>query len=359
MKAIITAGGRGTRLRPITYNFNKHLIPLANKPIIYYAINSVVNSGITDIGIVINTGDTEMRHNLGDGSQFGAKFTYIEQTGGPLGLGHIIKVSKDFLQKEPFVYYLGDNIIFADLKYIINKYQTEKLNALLCLAKVKNLTQFGVPEIKDGKIICVEEKPKIPKSEYAVSGIYIYDCNVFEAVDNIKPSARGELEISDVHTYLINHGYKVGYEIINGWWKDTGTVEDLLDGNQTILDEFDKSDIHTNESNLSQNTVIQGKVTILENTITDGRVLIRGPVAIGKNCRIINSYIGPYTSIGNDVEIENCEIENSIILDYADINCHVRIVDSIIGYNTTIRPVKSTLPNGHKLVIGDNSVVEL
>ena len=359
MKAIITAGGRGTRLRPITHNVNKHLIPLANKPMIYYAIEKTVESGIVDIGIVINVGDTEISANLGDGSQFGAKFTYIEQVGGPLGLAHVIKVCKNFLQDDAFLYYLGDNIVLKNMKHIIDKFQKEKCNALVCLVKAKNLLQFGVPEIKDGKIIRIEEKPQIPKSEYAVSGVYFFDHHIFEAVENIKPSARGELEISDANTYLIDHGYTVGYDIVDGWWKDTGTIEDLLEGNQLILDEFNSGDIKTDKSNIGSTVVMQGKVTILENTVIEGQVLIRGPVTIGRDCRIVNSYIGPYTSIGNDVEVENCEIENSIVLDYVDINCSARIIDSVIGYNATIRSAKATLPSGHKVIIGDNCIIEL
>ncbi len=358
MKALITAGGRATRLRPITYTINKHLISLANKPMIFYAIEKIAETGVKEIGININPGDTEIPKAVGDGSRWGVKITFIEQTGGPKGLAHILKIAQPFLKDEPFIFYLGDNIILGSIKAFVDKFRTDKVNALLALSRVKDPQRFGVPELKDGKIVRVEEKPVNPKSDFAVTGIYVYDSNVFKAVDAVKPSARGEYEISDVHTWLIEHGYAVGYQEITGWWKDTGKPEDLLEGNQLLLSEMSAEEMKV-EGELAEGAVLNGRVKIGKGTKIGARVLIRGPVVIGEGCSIENSYIGPYTAIGNQVEIYNTEVEHSVVFDYVDINCSKRIVDSMIGQNATIVSSTSTLPMGHKLIIGDNSMVEL
>jgi glucose-1-phosphate thymidylyltransferase len=358
MKALITAGGRATRLRPITWTINKHLIPLANKPMLFYAIEKLAEAGIKEIGINVNPGDMEIPKAVGDGSRWGVKITCIEQMGGPKGLAHILKTARPFLGDEPFVFYLGDNIILGSIVRFVEKFKTEKLNGLLALSKVKDPQRFGVPELKDGKIVRVDEKPSEPKSNYAVTGIYVYDSNVFKAVEAVKPSSRGEYEISDVHTWLIEHGYQIGYEEITGWWKDTGKPEDLLEGNQLLLSELKPEDM-TIEGEVSEAATIHGKVRIGKGTVIGDRVLIRGPVVIGEGCVIKNSYIGPYTAIGNNVEIYNTEVEHSVLFDNVDVNCSRRIVDSLIGQNATILSAHATLPLGHRLIVGDNSLVEV
>ncbi|HTK04347.1 MAG TPA: glucose-1-phosphate thymidylyltransferase [Candidatus Eisenbacteria bacterium] len=358
MKALITAGGRATRLRPITYTINKHLIPLANKPMLFYAIEKIAAAGIKEIGININVGDTEIPKAVGDGSRWGVKITCIEQTGGPKGLAHIIRMARPFLGDEPFLFYLGDNIILGSINGFVEKFVKEKRNGLLALSKVRDPQRFGVPELKDGKIVRVDEKPAQPKSDYAVTGIYVYDQNVHKAVDAVQPSARGEYEISDVHTWLIENGYDIGYQETTGWWKDTGKPEDLLEGNQLILTEMKAEDMFS-EGNVSPNAIVQGKVRIGKGTVIGERVLIRGPVVIGENCDIKNAYIGPYTSIGNDVKIANTEIEHCVVFDGVDINCSKRIVDSLIGQNATIFSAEASMPSGHRLIIGDNAVVEV
>ena len=358
MKALITAGGRATRLRPITYTINKHLIPLANKPMIFYAIEKIAEAGVTEIGINLNPGEEEIQKACGDGSKWGVKITYIEQTGGPKGLAHIVKNAQPFLGNEPFIFYLGDNIILGSIVPFVEKFKSSKVNCLLALSKVKDPQRFGVPELRDGRIVKVEEKPSEPKSDFAVTGIYVYDANVFKAVEAIQPSPRGEYEISDVHSWLIDHGYAVGYEEITGWWKDTGKPEDLLEGNQLLLSELAQR-ASTIEGEIDAAASIQGKVWIGKNSKIGPRVLIRGPVVIGEGCKIENSYIGPYTAIGNEVEIYNTEIEHSVVFDYVDINCSKRIVDSLLGTNATIVSAHDSLPSGHKLVVGDNAVVEL
>lgn len=358
MKALITAGGRATRLRPITWTINKHLIPLANKPMIFFAIEKIVEAGVKEIGINVNPGDTEIARAVGDGSRWGVKITCIEQTGGPKGLGHILKVARPFLGDDDFIFYLGDNIILGSITAFVDQFRRERPNALLALAKVRDPQRFGVPELRDGKIVRVDEKPAEPKSDFAVTGIYVYDKNVFRAVDAIQPSARGEYEISDVHTWLIEHGFVVGYKEITGWWKDTGKPEDLLEGNQLLLAELAGTDMR-DEGETAPGAVLNGRIRIGRGSKIGNRVLIRGPVVIGENCVIENSYIGPYTSIGNGVEVYNTEIEHSVVFDNVDINCSKRIVDSLIGHNATIVSAHSTMPMGHKLIIGDNSMVEI
>lgn len=356
LKALVTAGGHGTRLRPITNTVNKHLIPIANRPMIYYPLQKIARAGIKDVAINIRPGDKELPAVVGDGSRFNIKITYIEQKGGPLGLAHIIKNAADWIGEDDLLFYLGDNILLADIKPFVDEFYKKKVNCLLFLSKVPDPQRFGVPEIVNGRIIRVEEKPAEPKSNYAVTGLYIYDNHILEAVNALKPSARGELEISDAHTYLIEHGCQVGFKEVTGWWKDTGKPEDLLEGNALVLSSLRENKI---DGDINSNSVIQGKVIVGPETKISKKTVIRGPVIIGKECAIANSYVGPYTSIGNRVEIYNSEIENSIVFDEADINCSQRIVDSLVGLNATVVSATKTWPSGHKLIIGDHSVVEL
>lgn len=358
MKALITAGGHATRLRPLTWTTNKHLIPLANKPMIFNAIEKITEAGVRDIGININPGEIEMQKVVGDGSRWGAKITYIEQVGGPKGLAHILKMARPFLEDEDFIFYLGDNIILGSINGFVDKFRDEKPNGLLALSEVRDPQRFGVPEIKDGKIVRVDEKPDEPKSNYAVTGIYVYDSNVHKAVDAIQPSARGEYEISDVHTWLIENGYDVGYKEITGWWKDTGKPEDLLEGNQLLLAEMTREEAR-NEGQVGDDVLIHGRVKIGKGTVVAGRTLIRGPVVIGENCTIESSYIGPYTSIGDNVSIRRSEIEHSVLFDGVKVDCSRRIIDGLIGKNATLTSAAASLPAGHRLIVGDNSIVEL
>ncbi|MEJ2052026.1 MAG: glucose-1-phosphate thymidylyltransferase [Calditrichota bacterium] len=332
MKALITAGGRGTRLRPITHTQNKHLIPVANKPILYYALEYARQAGIVDVGIVINAGTTEVQNAIGDGSAWGLRITYIPQE-SPKGLAHVIKISQDFLGDDPFVFYLGDNIVVGGIARFMEDFQSSGSNCHLVLAQVKDPERFGVPEIKNNRIVRVEEKPRVPKSSYAVSGIYFYDHHIFEAVNNITPSARGELEISDAHQYLIEHGYTLSYSEITGWWKDTGKPLDLLEANRLILDNM-KSDYV--DQSIDKNSSLLGRARIAASARIIGSN-IRGPVIIGENCRIENAYIGPYTSIYDNTLIRNSEVEYSIILDSCRIeNVDVRIESSLLGKEAEI-----------------------
>ena len=358
MKALITAGGRATRLRPITQTINKHLIPLANKPMIFYAIEKIAETGVKEIGINVNVGETELQKVVGDGSRWGVNITYIEQTGGPLGIGHIIRLAKDFIGDDSFIFYLGDNIILGGITRFVEKFERERLNCLLAVSRVRDPQRFGVPEIVDGRIVRVEEKPADPKSNFAVTGIYIYDRHVFEAAEQIQPSARGEYEISDIHTRLIEAGYAVGYEEITGWWKDTGKPDDLLEGNQLLMTET-QDRLSEIKGEVSEAAQLRGWVRVGERSRIGDRVVIRGPVIIGDDCVLENCYVGPYTSIGNGVEIYNSEVEHSVVFDRADINCSARLVDSLIGVNATVSAAAATMPSGHRLIVGDQSQVEV
>lgn len=356
MKALITAGGKGTRLRPITHTSNKHLIPLANKPMLFYAIEAVVKAGITEVGIVVNP-DTqdEIRKALGQGRSWGVNITYVLQE-VPMGLAHAVKVSQEFIGKDPFVFYLGDNVVIESIQKFIDSFLKNSMNCQLVLARVKDPERFGVPELRKGKIVSVEEKPSRPKSPYAVTGIYIYDHHIFEAVHHIHPSARGELEISDAHQYLIDHGYEVGYSEITGWWKDTGKPEDLLEANRLILDRILQPTDH--DGKVDSSSDIAGKV-ILEKDAQIIRSQIRGPVIIGENTVVENSYIGPFTSIHHGCEIRNSEVEYSILLENCRIiDVHTRIERSLLGREVEI--VKcSTKPLTQKFIVGDQSRIEL
>ncbi len=353
MKALITSGGKGTRLRPLTHTQNKHLIPIANKPILHYAIETVAEAGIKEVGIITNADCDEVQQAIGDGEYWGVKITYIPQE-APLGLAHVVKIAEDFIQKEPFIFYLGDNMVVGGVKRFVEAFERDNVNCYLTLAKVKDPERFGVPEIVDNRIVSVEEKPKKPKSQFAVAGIYIYDHHIFEAVNNIKPSARGELEISDAHQYLIDHGYQIGFSEITGWWKDTGKPIDLLEANRLVLEHINPKI----EGTINGKSILAGNVSVGKGSkIVNSN--IRGPVVIGENTIIENSYIGPFTSIQNDCHVRNSEIEYSIILNKCKVlDIGIRIESSLLG--TDVEIVKSEdKPSTHRFFIGDQSRIEL
>ena len=358
MKAIITAGGKGTRLRPITYTSNKHLIPIANKPMIAYAIDAVVRAGIKDIGIVTNpdTGE-EMKQALTAMNSWGANFTFINQV-APIGLAHVVKVSRSFIEDEPFVFYLGDNVIVRGLDEFLDSFQKSGDNVHLVLARVKDPQRFGVAEIRNGLIVNVDEKPANPKSEYAVTGIYFYDKTIFEAVENIEPSARGELEISDAHQYLIEKGYRIGYSEATNWWKDTGKPEDLLEANRLVLDQLLNGSDDAVHGEVDEDTDIAGKVIIEEGARVTGSSL-RGPLIIGRNCSIENSYIGPYTAIDEECRIKDSEVEYSVVMKQCNIiDADIRIERSLLGRGASIIKGNSR-PRTQRFIIGDRSTIVL
>jgi len=353
MKALITAGGHGTRLRPITHTQNKHLIPIANKPILNYALEYVRDAGITEVGIITNKDGREVKNAYGDGSDLGLKITYIPQE-NPAGLAHCVKIAESFIAGEPFIFYLGDNIIVGGVKRFIDEFKRNDANCHLVLSRVHDPERFGVPEIKDGNIVNIEEKPQNPKSAYAVTGIYIYDKTIFEAVKNIKPSARGELEISDAHQYLIDKSYRITFSEITGWWKDTGKPEDLLEANRLVLDNIQAKNL----GSVDQNSTITGRV-ILEKGAEIINSNIRGPVIIGPGTKIVDSYIGPYTSLEKNCQIHKSEIEFSIISEGCSIKDQfIRIEASLLGKNVKIQKSDSK-PVANRFILGDQTQVEL
>ncbi|MBU1348615.1 glucose-1-phosphate thymidylyltransferase [Patescibacteria group bacterium] len=358
MKALVTAGGRATRMRPITHTTNKHLIPLANKPMLAHAVGKIVDAGIRDIVVNVNPGETDIQKVIGDGSAWDARITYVEQVGGPRGLAHIVRNARPYLGEEPFLFFLGDNIILGSIREFVHAFEEQHLDCMLALARVKDPQRFGVPVIEGDRIVRVVEKPETPPSDFAVTGIYVYSPRIFDAVTAITPSARGEYEISDAHTWLIDNGAKVGWREITGWWKDTGKPEDLLEGNALILNELLPEDMII-EGAVHPEARIQGRVAIGKGTTIGPGCLIRGPVTIGAGSTVTDAFIGPHTSIGDGATIAQTEIEHSIVLDRATVRCGCRIVDAIIGKDASVTPADETLPKGHRLIIGDNSVVEL
>lgn len=353
MKALIASGGRGTRLRPITHTQNKHLIPIANKPILHYAIEAAADAGIKEIGIVHNADSDEVPRAIGDGSRWGTRITYIPQE-TPGGLSQVVALGEPFVGKDPFIFYLGDNMVVGGVRRFIDDFERSKCNCYLTLAKVKDPERFGVPEIRDGKIVAVEEKPKNPKSGYAVAGIYLYDHHVFEAVRAIRPSARGELEISDAHQYLIDKGYVIGYSEITGWWKDTGKPSDLLEANRLVLDNITPDIRGTVDAHSS----IVGKV-IVERGARVTNSVVRGPAIIGEECIIEDAYVGPFSSIGNRTTVRRSEVEYSIILrDCKILDVGIRLEGSILGNDVEVVEAMGK-PRVHRFMIGDQSRVEV
>jgi glucose-1-phosphate thymidylyltransferase len=353
LKALIASGGRGTRLRPITHTRNKHLIPIANKPILHYAIEAAADAGIKDVAIVINADSDEVPKAIGDGSRWGIRITYIPQL-TPGGLAQVVSLAEEFVGKDKFIFYLGDNMVVGGVRRFIDEFLKSECNCFLTLSKVKDPERFGVPEIRDGRIVSVEEKPKKPKSSYAVAGIYLYDHHIFEAVKAIKPSARGELEISDAHQYLIDKGFTVGFAEITGWWKDTGKPTDLLEANRLVLDNITPSV----EGDVDERSVLAGKVIVSRGARIINSV-VRGPAIIGDNCVIEDSYVGPFSSIGSNTTVRKSEIEYSIILrDCKILDVGIRLEGSILGNDVEI--VEATgKPMVHRFMIGDQSRVEV
>lgn len=357
MKALLTAGGRATRLRPITWTINKHLIPLAGKPMLQHAIEKLVDAGITEIIININPGDTEIREAIGTGEKFGANIQYLEQEGGPKGIAHVVRCAEPLIGAEPFIFYLGDNVILGSLNKFVERFTAEGPDAMLALAKIQNPQRFGVPIIQNGKIVKVLEKPKDPPCDLAVTGIYLMSSRIFDAVKAIPPSPRGEYELADAFTWLLEQGGNITYEEITGWWKDTGTPEDLIEGSALLLHERQNKDWRL-EGEIRPGAVVRGKVSIGKGAVIGSGAVIRGPVTIGESCRLDNCYIGPNTVIGSFCVIDGAEIERSIIFDSCKIS-DVHLADSLIGKNAVICKEPSVVPKGSKLIVGEHGRVEM
>ncbi len=352
MKGLILSGGKGTRLYPLTFTSAKQLIPVANKPVLFRVIESIRDAGITEIGIVVGDTAPDIKAAVGRGGRWGVKITYIHQE-QPLGLAHAVKVSRDFLGEDRFVMFLGDNVIQGGISPLIEQFAASDWNSQIVLTRVSHPEQYGVAELDDeGRIVRLIEKPKHPPSDLALVGIYMFDHNIHTAVNNITPSWRGELEITDAIQWLVENGYQVYPYIHRGWWIDTGRPGDMLEANGLVLEELEPSVA----GYIDRDSEVDGRVTVEKGAEIINSV-VRGPTIIGERTRIVNSYVGPFTSIYHDVLIENSEIERAIVLEHSEIrDIPARIQDSVIGRHVSLirSPIK---PKAYKLTLGDYSKV--
>jgi glucose-1-phosphate thymidylyltransferase len=353
LKGLILSGGRGTRLRPITFTRAKQLVPVANKPVLFYGIESLAAAGIEEVGIIIapETGD-EIRDAAGDGSRFGVRIEYIEQD-APRGLAHAVLTAEPFLGDSPFVMYLGDNLLRDGIVDLVRQFQTEQPDALILLTPVPDPQNYGVAELEERRVARLVEKPERPQSDLALVGVYMFTSAIFDAARAIEPSGRGELEITDAIQRLIDSGLTVDPHIVRGWWKDTGQVQDMLDANRLILEDVGDSV----EGELIDSRV-EGRVVLEPGAVLE-RSTVRGPAVIGRGARITDAYIGPYTAIGEDVTIDNAELEYSIVLAGSSVrDLPARIEASLIGRNVSIGRIPE-LPRAYRFVVGDNAEIAI
>jgi glucose-1-phosphate thymidylyltransferase len=353
MKALVLSGGAGTRLRPITHTSAKQLLPVANKPVLFYGLEAIRDAGITDVGVVVGDTAPAIREAVGDGSAFGLHVTYIPQE-APLGLAHAVLVARDFLGDDDFVMYLGDNFIVGGIAELVEEFRAARPDAQIMLTQVPDPRDFGVAELDEvGQVVGLEEKPAEPKSDLALVGVYMFTPCVHEAVRSLRPSWRGELEITEAIQRLIDDGRKVASTTISGYWKDTGNVTDMLEVNRLVLETVEPL----------QRGVVQpgceliGRVVIGEGAEVSGSRIV-GPAIIGAGTRVANSYIGPFTSVAEECAITDSEIEYSIVLRGASIRGVRRIEASIIGRAVEVTPAPR-VPKAHRLILGDHSKVQI
>lgn len=353
MKALVLSGGAGTRLRPITHTSAKQLVPVANKPVLFYGLEAIAEAGITEVGVIVGDTADEIREAVGDGSQFGVKVTYIPQD-KPLGLAHAVIIAREFLADDDFVMYLGDNFIVGGITGLVDEFRAERPDAQILLTQVPNPTSFGVAELDaQGRVVGLEEKPKEPKSDLALVGVYLFTSAIHEAVRSIEPSWRGELEITHAIQWLIDRQRDVRSTTIHGYWKDTGNVTDMLEVNRSVLEGVEP----VNEGTVDGDSEIIGRVRIEPGArITGSRIV--GPVIIGADSVISDAYVGPFTSVSEGCRIEDSEIEYSIVLRGASVTGVRRVEASLIGRDVEVTPAPRN-PSAHRLVLGDHSKVQI
>jgi glucose-1-phosphate thymidylyltransferase len=353
LKGLILSGGAGTRLRPITHTSAKQLVPVANKPVLFYGIEALAEAGIDEIGIIIapETGD-EIRDAVGDGSRFGVTVTYIEQE-APLGLAHALLTAEEFLGRTPFVMYLGDNLLRDGIVDLVKAFRGSQPEALILLTPVADPTAYGVAELDGDRVVRLVEKPEDPPSDLALVGVYMFGPEIFAAAHSIEPSGRGELEITDAIDALIDTGNRVEPHVVKGWWKDTGRLEDMLEANRLVLEEIESSV----EGELVDSEV-SGRVVIEPGARLE-RTRVRGPAVIGAGAFLKDSYVGPYTAIGADVEVSGTEIEHSIVLSGSRIvDLPARMEASLLGKDVSIERSRG-LPKTLRLLVGDNAEISI
>ncbi|MEN3534877.1 glucose-1-phosphate thymidylyltransferase [Microbispora sp. ZYX-F-249] len=352
MKALVLAGGSGTRLRPITHTRAKQLVPVANKPVLFYGLESIAAAGISEVGIVVGDTQDEIEAAVGDGSRFGLQASYLRQE-APLGLAHAVLIARDYLGDDDFVMYLGDNFIVGGIESLVGRFRERRPSAQIMLTKVSDPRQFGVAELADdGRVVGLEEKPREPKSDLALVGVYLFTPAIHDAVAELKPSWRGELEITDAIQWLIDAGHEVEPAVISGYWKDTGNVADMLEVNRLVLESLERRvDGDTEDCELIGRVVVEAGASVRRSRIV-------GPVVVGAGTVIDRSYVGPFTSIGTDCVVSGSEIEYSIVLARSSIEGVRRIEASLIGHDVEITPAPDT-PKAHRLVLGDHSRVQI
>ena len=356
MKGLILAGGAGTRLRPITHTSAKQLVPVANKPILFYGIEHLVEAGIDDIGIVVGDTRNEIMTAVGDGSRWGIDVTYIPQE-SPLGLAHCVLISREFLGDDEFVMYLGDNLLEQGVREFVDEFSRERRDAAaqILLRQVPDPQRFGVAALNDaGEVVRLVEKPADPPSDLALVGVYLFDARIHQAVREIRPSARGELEITDAIQWLIDRGLKVRHHVLDGWWIDTGKLTPLLEANRLILEKIEaKIEGKVDGASRIEGRVVVGPgVEVVNSTV-------RGPAVIGEGTRIVDSYVGPFTAIGASCEVVHSEIDHSVVLERSRIiDAGTRIVDSLIGRDAVLYRSHER-PRAVRVMLGDHSSVDL
>jgi glucose-1-phosphate thymidylyltransferase len=358
MKGLLLSGGSGTRLRPLTHSGPKQLIPVANKPVLIYALEDLQRAGITDIAVILGlNGREQVIERIGDGSHYGVNVSYIDQ-GAPLGIAHAVACAEDFMGQDPFVVYLGDNILRHGIAPLVAEFDEGACDAVIALQRVSEPERYGVAELDEasGRLIRLVEKPTAPKSDLALVGVYLFTTPIFDAIRQIEPSWRNELEITDAIQKLIETGHLVKHHIIKGWWKDTGMPEDILEVNRLLLDDL----VPRVEGAVEEGAVVKGRVSIGRGTVLKQGSVVFGPTIIGENCTIdAETYIGPYTSIGDNTRVSRAHIEDSIVIGDSVITCKETIVESLIGDKTQIRSTEKKLPKGHRLIVGSGSSIDL
>ncbi|HNZ24878.1 MAG TPA: glucose-1-phosphate thymidylyltransferase [Polyangiaceae bacterium] len=356
MKGLILAGGVGTRLRPFTYSGAKQLVPVANRPVLYYVVDNLVDAQITDLAVVISpeTG-REVKQSLGDGSAFGARLTYVLQD-KPLGIAHAVKVARPFLQEDDFVMFLGDNLIGTRIAPTVQRFaRSPELSAFVLLKEVSDPSAFGVVKVDaQGNVMYLQEKPKHPPSNLALVGVYLFRRVIHDAIDELSPSWRGELEITDAITRLMQRGGKVSVETLSSWWLDTGKKDDLLLANDTVLDDWLKAG---QEGQVDEDSKITGRVRV-EKGAKVIRSTIRGPAIIGRDAELIDARIGPFTSIGDRVKVHRSTVDHSVLMEECLVQDIPRLEDSLIGRRVIVRPGASR-HGALSLMVGDDCLVEL
>lgn len=354
LKGLILSGGKGTRLQPITHTSAKQLVPVANKPVLFYGIEAMVAAGITEIGIIIapETGD-EIREVTGDGSKFGAQITYIPQA-APEGLAHAVLTAEDFLGTSPFVMYLGDNLLRDGIVTLADRFRESNPDALILLTKVPDPEHYGVAELEDGKVVQLAEKPAEPKTDLALVGVYMFTASIFDAARAIEKSPRGELEITDAIQHLLDAGKTVEPHLVDGWWKDTGRLDDMLQANRLVLEDI----VSRVDGSVDSESSVEGRVIIEEGAVLT-RTTVRGPAVIGAGAKLTDAYIGPYTAIDAGVTIERAEIEYSIVLEGASIcDLGARLEASLIGKHSQVTRTQG-MPRTYRMLVGDKCEISV